>query len=316
MKTSSLVIVALLASGCQGSQSVTIGVQPLAVAAGTEVQNCYYLKTPIDQPMQVGHIKVNFAEGTHHVQLYYGAEPHQDGVESCFQAVDFDKWHLLVAAQRDALDWQLPDGVAFELEPQQQLLLQVHYVNVGMLTTAQDRGGGTITMESRPAGEVKQHMGSIFGQQRDIHIAPQSTFSVEGLCTLPREVDMGAFAGHYHFRGKDFIGYKTDLAGVTGAQFYRSDNFSEPAFDVYDVAHPLHFGPGERIMWHCDYDNPTDVEVDFGPREADQEHCNMFAFYYPAATAQEFTPCVSWDRCSTQCTADQTCTMGGQCVAR
>jgi len=311
------VILSASLAGCNGpNTTVQVVVPPLSVPAGTEVQDCYYLKAPNDAPLDIGHVNVQFGPGTHHAHVYYGAEARPDGVEDCFQAVDFEKWHLLVGVQREELDWQLPDGVAFRLEPHQQLLVQVHYTNVGKLITDGNTGGGTFTLTSMPASEVKAHMGSIFGQQRNIHIAPDSDFSVEGLCKLPREVDLGALAGHYHFRGKDFIGYKTGLDGMRADQFYFADDFAEPSFDVYGATNRIHVGSDEQLMWHCDYHNPTGLDISFGPREADQEHCNMFGFYYPAATPQEFTPCVSYDRCAQPCTENQTCTKAGQCVAK
>jgi hypothetical protein len=316
---SGLFIASLLAGvgGCGGGTgTITVKVDSLPVPAGSEVQNCYYLKAPNDQPVDIGHVLVEFGPGTHHAHIYYGTEDHPDGGEECFNAVDFDKWHLLVATQREKLDWQLPDGVAMQIAAHQQLLVQVHYVNLGKLTADNNVGGGTFTFDERRASEVKEHLGSVFGQQRDIHIAPDSSFSVDGLCKLPREVDLGAFAGHYHFRGKDFIGYKTGLDGVGADEFYRTDNFAQPDFSTYDQSNPMHVGVDEQLMWHCDYQNDTNMEIDFGPREADQEHCNMFVFYYPAASPQEFTPCVSWDRCSQQCTDQQTCNQAGQCVAK
>ena len=311
--------------GCEAGQTgpvsvtddaVTITIAPFDVAPGQEVQNCHYFKLPSDADIDVNHVTMDFSLGTHHAHIYYGAEAHPDGIEECFTAVDFEKWHLLAATQREKLEWQLPPGQALRLKAHQQLLVQVHYTNAQLLVTEANRAHGTMVLDRVEPTKVTGHLGTVFGQQRTIHVAPHSTYSITGLCQLPRAADLAAFAGHYHFRGQDFIGYKTDTTGVRQDEFYRSDNFAEPKFTIYDASNPMHFAQNERIMWHCDYDNQTDLDIPFGPHEVNQEHCNMFVFYYPAAGEQEFTPCVSWGRCPVQCAAGQTCSTAGTCVAQ
>ena len=157
-------------------------------------------------------------------------------------------------------------------------------------------------------------MGSIFGQQRAIDIKPFSSLSIDGICKLSHDISMGALAGHYHFKGRDFTAARLHADGSNDDPFYMTSNFAEPKFDIYDEANPLRFSAGERILWHCDYDNMTDAEVHFGPKELTEEHCNMFAFYYPAQGQQEFTPCVSYGRCPAECAADETCSEQGECV--
>src|SRR6185436_12278920 len=101
--------------------------------------------------------------------------------------------------------WELPDGIAFHLKKHQQLLIQVHFVNASTLTTTDNQASGSIHFEKRDPKTVTAYMGSIFGQQRGIDIQPRSNFSVDGICHLPHDLNMGALAGHYHFKGQDFI---------------------------------------------------------------------------------------------------------------
>ncbi len=285
------------------------------VPPGAEVQNCLYMKVPNDGDIDVGKVMMNFAEGTHHAHVYYGEESHADGIEECFSAVDFDKWHLLVATQRKNLEWELPPGVSFKLHAHQQLLIQVHFVNVGILLTDDNKGRGKISFQTREPGETQMYMGSIFGQQRQIDIKPHSTYSIDGMCRLPRDVNMAALAGHYHFKGQRFVASKLEHGAGSGDEFYRTEDFAEPIFDTYKKG-DLTFTNGQKILWHCDYDNPSEQEIFFGPRELTEEHCNMFAFYYPANGEQEFTPCVSYGRCQKKCADDETCSLAGECVKK
>jgi hypothetical protein len=296
------------------SSGIDVVIDPFYVPPGGEVQNCIYLKVPSDTDLDIGHVLLDFAEGTHHMHVYYGDEQHDDGSESCFQAVNFDKWHLLVGEQRPHTEWTLPKGVAFHVKAHQQLLIQVHFVNAMNLTTGDNMASGKIHFDTVDSSTVNSYMGSIFGQQRGIDIKPHSSFSVDGICPVPHAIHMGALAGHYHFTGKDFIAYRMNSDGTNGQEFYRADSFAEPAFTLYGDDNPLSFNDGERILWHCDYQNNSDNELPFGPKELTQEHCNMFGFYYPAASEQEFTPCVSYGRCTEECEPGQTCNMQGECV--
>jgi hypothetical protein len=317
MRNYAMVMLLLATFGCSRSppEAIEIKITPFTVPSGTEVQNCIYTKVQSDVDVDIGHVALSFAQGTHHMHVYYGDEQHADGMESCFNAVDFDKWHLLVGEQKPTLDWTLPPGIAFHLKAHQQLLIQVHFVNASTLQTANNQASGTIHFDMRRTADVRSYMGSIFGQQRDIDIKPNSTYSVDGICKLPHALSMGALAGHYHFKGKDFTASRmAPMAASAEAPFYVTDNFAEPKFEIYGEDNPLRFSEGERILWHCDYFNNTEQEVLFGPRELTQEHCNMFAFYYPATAEQEFTPCVAYGRCATECGADEHCGDEGECV--
>jgi hypothetical protein len=291
-----------------------VEIAPFVVPPGSEVQNCFYLKVPSDTDLDLGHVVIDFAQGTHHMHVYYGDEQHDDGVEECFTAVDFDKWHLLVGSQKPHLEWELPPNVAFHVKAHQQLLVQVHFVNASTLTTTNNMASGTIHFDTRAPGEVTAYMGSIFGQQRDIDIKPYGKQSVDGICKLPHDLSLGALAGHYHFKGQGFTAARMHPDASSDEPFYATSNFAEPKFQIYGEEDPLRFAAGERILWHCDYVNDSAMEVLFGPKELTEEHCNMFAFYYPAAGQQEFTPCVSYGRCPTECADDETCSDQGECT--
>ena len=296
-----------------GKSGLDVQIAPFSVPPGTEVQNCFYLKVPSDVDLDLGHVVIDFAQGTHHMHVYYGDEQHDDGVEECFTAVDFDKWHLLVGSQKPHLEWELPPAVAFHVQAHQQLLVQVHFVNASTLTTTDNMASGTIHFDTRAPSEVTAYMGSIFGQQRAIDIKPHAKQSIDGVCKLPHDLSLGALAGHYHFKGQDFTASRMHADATNDDPFYATSNFAEPKFQIYGEADPMRFVAGERILWHCDYVNDSDMEVLFGPKELTQEHCNMFAFYYPAAGQQEFTPCVSYGRCPTECAADESCSLDGAC---
>src|SRR5205814_1378518 len=128
--------------------------------------------------------------------------------------------------QRPHLEWELPPGISFHVKAHQQLLVQVHFVNAGSLKTTDNMAQGTIHFETRDPALVVGHMGSIFGQQRAIDILPHADLSVDGICTMPHELSIGALAGHYHFKGQGFTASRLDADGTAEAPFYSTTNFA------------------------------------------------------------------------------------------
>ena len=59
------------------------------------------------------------------------------------------------------------------------------------------------------------------------------------------------------------------------------------------------FETDESLRWTCTYDNRSDRDYEFGPFTDENEHCNLFAFYYPTQSQTESTTCVVEDGRST-----------------
>jgi hypothetical protein len=135
---------------------------------------------------------------------------------------------------------------------------------------------------------VKSFAGAIFGQDRDVDVPPHSTATATTRCVFPKPVKLLALTGHYHFRGKEFTVHSWD--GVNeGQQLYDNVGYLDPAFLRFDGKFQPEV-PG--LEWTCTYQNDTDNEYKFGPFTDQNEHCNLFAFYYPTAGEHEFTTCV------------------------
>src|SRR5437867_2603098 len=94
----------------------------------------------------------------------------------------------------------------------------------------------------------------------------------------------------YHYRGVRFTAGTWD--GTGGEQLYEQNGYLDPPFVRYSGDHaPTVKG----LQWTCTYDNQTDQTYKFGPFTDRNEHCNLFAFYYPTDTPDEFTTCVQKD---------------------
>jgi hypothetical protein len=283
------------------ARGVQIVVDAQAVPEGMEETACHYLKLPSDVDLDVDRIQIAVSGGSHHIHLYRPFDPSYqvpDGFETCNVAVDFEVWELVAATQLPRSDWQLPPGVAYHFRAGEQLLVQTHFVNVGPLET---EGQGRVMMNLNEAlpGTVQHYGGSLFGQDRDVFVPARSRPTLYADCVFPHPITLMAMTGHYHFRGRVFTTNVLDAAGNVGAEIYHHEGYDDPLFLTYDGADAPRLEAGEGLRWTCTWDNQTDNDYEFGPFTDTNEHCNLFAFYYPALGQNEATYCVKEDGVST-----------------
>ena len=62
-------------------------------------------------------------------------------------------------------------------------------------------------------------------------------------------------------------------------EIYRSQDWATPPFVVIDNPRPVPAGGG--LYYTCSFQNDSDVDITFGPHVESQEHCNLFAYFYP-----------------------------------
>ena len=276
------------------AHGVQLAITAHAIPVGTEETACHYLKLPSDVDLDVNRIQMNVTGGSHHIHLYRPFDSSldlPDGTEVCNMAVDFDKWSLIVASQLRKTDWELPAGVAFHFRAGEQLLVQTHFVNVGSLET---KGEGKVLMNLNDAdpGTITDHAGALFGQDRDVFVPALTNLTASAVCEFPKALNLIAQTGHYHFRGRRFSTYDW-YNGQRGAEIYHFEGYSDPIFEVYDP--PLPIAAQHGLEWECYWENPNDVDYKFGPFTDTNEHCNLFAFYYPTASLHESITCVRKD---------------------
>jgi len=269
------------------AQGFQLAVGPFPVIAGSEVQDCYYFRAPIDAPMDVHRMQVALNPGSHHMNLFrfVGANSgHTDGEiqRGCWDAVAFENWDLFFNSQTGGLnDWTLPAGVSHHVEPGDMFMLQTHYVNANTQVSTLGRGKVVINFYQAGPGDAQYRLGSMFANNRGIILQPQQDSSFTASCQVPQDVKFVAVAGHFHSRGREFdIGIAQNLAGDGYRQVYKSTSWDSPPWGTFD---PGELCPaGGAIQYTCKFHNNTDSVILFGPHVEYQEHCNVFAYYYPA----------------------------------
>jgi hypothetical protein len=268
------------------AHGIQIGTPEFEVPAGTERQWCYYFKLPSDVDLDVVRFEVRYLAGSHHMNLFQTDKDAPDHDEDCFARMPFTSPEdprgvdLVVGSQSENLDWQLPAGVAFKLKAHRQLVLQIHYVNAGTQKTPSGHGKVLINLVTEPdPSKITAHMGTMFANNVNIHIPPRSSRSFSTTCGLPKAVKLAALTGHFHSRGKVFSVNLAPNGADATEEIYRSRAWDEPPFRV--LSEPIDIPAGGGLYYTCDFQNRTDLDVKFGPRVDTDEHCNLFAYFYP-----------------------------------
>jgi hypothetical protein len=282
------------------AHGVQLAITAREVPVGKEETTCHYFKMPSEVDFDVNRIQIAVTGGSHHIHLYRPYDSTMDlpdGEVNCDMAVDFDVWELVVATQLRKTDWEMPAGVAYHFRAGEQLLMQTHFVNVGSLET-QGQGKVLMNLNAADDGTVEQYAGALFGQDRDVHVLPFSSPTKAAECVFPNPITIFAMTGHYHFRGRRFDSYRWDN-GTRGANIYHYEGYNDPLFMTYDPLTAPFFDAGQGFQWECYWENPSDRDFKFGPFTDTNEHCNVFAFYYPTQTQNEAITCVTKDGVST-----------------
>jgi hypothetical protein len=287
------------------------------VPAGTEVQGNYYLTLPNTEEMRVTRFEILYPPGSHHLNFYaYQGDnainpPKPEGtIEWTFNPVSFDDYALRAGSQRTHLIWDLPPGVAFKFDPHQKIDAQIHFVNTG-LQTSPIGGTGVVNLYAAPDPSMaSMPMGTMFGQNINVALPPHSTTIWDYGITFDRfginqEVTIAAANGHFHWRGKTFeirlwdgqnrnpdgtpVGCRPCTPEQTSGEFdrmgvqnriYLSDNWNDPPFTTYGSG-KVKIPPGWGIIYRAVFVNNTNQAIQFGPRVENQEHCNIFVYFYP-----------------------------------
>ena len=87
--------------------------------------------------------------------------------------------------------------------------------------------------------------------------------------------------------------------GQRGAGFYHYEGYDDPLFTTWDSASAPTFAAGQGFEWECYWENTDNRDYKFGPFTDTNEHCNVFAFYYPTQSRNEAITCVTADGVST-----------------
>ncbi|MEW5854779.1 MAG: hypothetical protein AB2A00_38740 [Myxococcota bacterium] len=238
----------------------------------------------------------------------------ENGLGACFDDSNWADWPLVINSQTGGyIEWNLPGGVAHKFTGGEWIMLQSHYVNAATQETP-GKGNVFVNFHFVPRTEVQHEVGTLFASKQSIRICQHDQRSVyHGTCQIPSDqpVHIIGANGHFHSRGTRFEMYAWD--GVSPSppadseRFYVSEDWKDPPMlRSPELDHVVPAGGG--IWYTCEYQwrEPTDgitcdklneedtKELGTPPEAYDccytfggpvdwAEHCNVFAYYYPAS---------------------------------
>lgn len=261
-------------------EGVQLKTDAFPVAAGTEVQSCYFFKVgdlagaagfDATQPINLHRVEIVQKAGSHHMNLFrvrtiVGLDPAngtQTGVNGqgpCFVSSNWADWPLVANDQgAGAEDWSYPDGVANQLDAGETLMLQTHYVNAATQGTPDGVGQVAINLWTMPAEKVTAQLGTLFATDQSIRICqsnPTPSYSASCNFHSSTPVTIVGANGHFHSRGTEFDIFAWDGTSTTtpdtASRFYQSMTWNEPPM-LHSPELQLTVPANGGVWYTCDY---------------------------------------------------------------
>ena len=270
-----------------GTFRVTWG--PKQIAAGREDTECVQLRLG-----NVGAIKVHelhnvLGEASHHFILYRtNSTEVYTTPRPCnpfTDTLDPSKGAPLMITQRSEETLTLPADVAFTLQPDQMVRLELHYLNA---TESPQMVQATSELKTLATASIEADF--LFIGNPDIDLASQNppieqTVGPTFIAMPPELQGVSVFAvtGHTHKLGTSVTVATAHDKNDLGTMIYAPTPFSwsEPE-TVYQ--RPAFTIP-EGFRFTCKYKNGTGRNVGFG-ESTDDEMCFFWAYYYPSQGAK------------------------------
>jgi hypothetical protein len=261
-------VLLLLAAGCGGASEARVELSGFDVPAGGAVTLCRSLT--LDTPAAfLTSIAWQANPGADHSELFYSAQPIDDAVWPCGEAIDWSQFSLIAEATGSSASWTLPAGVALRLPARPPMLLRTRFA-------APAPSGGQVSARLRYTTQlVDRQAASVFVAIHAIQVPPHGDAQVTRRCTFSRDAQLLALSGYYHHHLTQF----TVTSLRDGATLLSSSDAERPPFLQLDAGPTMQ--PGDALEVACSYHNDGDTPILYGPDLDADEHCNLF-FYYQA----------------------------------
>jgi len=273
--------------GNGNAPSYTVTVGPLAIPAGSENTQCVVRRLGNPLPLHVGSIHDVLGSASHHMVVYrVNDATEQTTPFDCkpFQDTATGNGAPIIISQKSDDTLTMPDGVAYTLDANQMLRIEMHYINA---TSSAVMLTSSTTMNA--VADYTYEASFLLIGDTDIKI-PSSSDVTLGPVFLPLDAQFGdanffALTGHEHQLGTDVQVAVAGSAADPGTMVYDVPNWiwSEPATVKHDPAFTIPSGGGFRFscQWHNPNPDASAPPVVFG-ESANNEMCFFWAYYYPS----------------------------------
>ncbi len=270
--------------------TVTLSFPTIPVAAGEEKTQCVVARLGNATPIHVGSVHNVLGETSHHLIVYrvndtteqltpFPCKPFTDTLDPAKGSP------IMVTQKKDDL-LTLPPGVAYSLDANQMIRLEMHYINAS--STAKTVTA-TSTMIPISDDDFHDEAGFLFIGNPDIQLPAKSQTKLgPTFFQIPQGlsgVKFFAMTGHEHQYGTDVQVAMSTVDTDPGKMVYDVPGWlwSEPKTEVFDP--PFTVPDNGGFTFTCSWNNTSDTAVRFG-ESANNEMCFFWAYYYPSQGAR------------------------------
>jgi hypothetical protein len=268
---------------------------------GEETTDCFFLKTPNTGLVFLNEYHGRMRPGSHHMIIYGQGSSVPDGLRAdCNQGADS---RFLAGAQNRAIDIPRPgvptapenQGSAMLLQPNTQVAIQLHYINV--TTKPLLREAWVNFIYSRPEDVRLVTEPIFFLAGLNMNIQPGTNTVIRGTAVAPKNLNLLFVTGHRHAHTVRFTAWKN--AGGEKSLIYEDYDWHEPYSAWFDSVEQnpspdpvrkiaggasgiLSLKAGDTIEWECEVVNDGSVALRFSNAVFTGEMCNLFGMYAPS----------------------------------
>jgi hypothetical protein len=271
-----------------GSYSVTFG--PVTANPGTENTQCVIKRLGNADKLHVGSFHNVLGDASHHLIVYrvndteerttpFDCQPFTD-------TLDPEKGSTLMITQKKDETLTLPKGVAYTLDANQMIRLEMHFLNA---TPTPKTVTASSTMIPIPDAEFQFEADFLFIGTPDISLPPNQATTVGPVFfKLPdvySDAKFFAITGHEHHFGTNVtVSTAASQTAVATPVYDVPDwQWDEPKTVFQDP--PFTVPAGGGFKFSCEYNNTSPDTVTFG-ESANAEMCFFWAYYYPSHGAK------------------------------
>ncbi len=244
---------------------------------------CEVYPMPIDETSAVQSIEYLQNEGTHHMTLSTPGWTRDHGI--AYGQYDCEELYTESTLMEEATmfygnqgaatgELSLPAGTVANMPSAIDVVHEIHYVNP---TDQEVPLYSVVNAYTIPQDAIENMIYG--GSVRDEHInIPADDSATEWTrCVFNEDVEVLFLASHTHELGKRFTIAEYDGETV-GEPFYENDDWHDPKIIQYET--PIARPAGTGFEFACTWDNPHDVEKNYGLSSED-EMCNMAVVFTP-----------------------------------
>ena len=273
-------------TGVPPGTTYSISFPTITVQPGEENTQCIVQRLGNLAPVHVGTIHDLLSQGSHHMIVYRSNETvEQTTPFNCkpfTDTLDPTKGSTIVVTQKHDDTLQLPPGVAFTLDADQMVRIELHFINPQPAALQVTATSTFVTMDD---ATFQNEAGFLFIGDPDIKLPPHATTTLGPITfTVPPDyagVNFFAITGHEHQFGTSVTASVVANATDTGTSVYDVPGWlwSEPT--TVQSNPPFNIPSGGGFRFSCEWNNTSDNEVKFGESATD-EMCFFWAYYYPS----------------------------------